>query len=289
VSQAAQLEQANADLVRSNGELEQFAYVASHDLQEPLRKVASFSQLLERRYGDILDERGKQYIAFAVDGAERMQILINDLLAFSRVGRVYDNSATVDLTEALESARKNLSHRIEETGAVIISPALPTVSGEPTLLGLLWQNLLGNAVKFAAGAERPPRVVVTAARADGVWEFAVSDNGIGVDSQFAEKIFVIFQRLHPRGDNYGGTGIGLAMCRKIVEYHGGKIWLDTTHTGPGSTFRFTLPAPAEETPAEKTPAEETPSEEVQLEEVKPKEALPGQRVSGSKASEETAA
>jgi signal transduction histidine kinase len=239
--QAVELERSNADLARSNSELEQFAYVASHDLQEPLRKVASFCQLLERRYGELLDDRGRQYVAFAVDGAERMQVLINDLLAFSRVGRVYDSANDVDLNAVCDSAEQNLAHRIESANAVIERDKLPTVVGDPTLLSMLWQNLLGNALKFS-DPQRPARVQVTCSRQGELWEFAVSDNGIGIDPQFADKIFIIFQRLHSRGDAYGGTGIGLAMCRKIVEHHGGTIWLDTEHTGPGATFRFTLPA-----------------------------------------------
>jgi signal transduction histidine kinase len=239
--QAVELERSNADLARSNGELEQFAYVASHDLQEPLRKVASFCQLIERRYGELLDERGRQYVAFAVDGAERMQVLINDLLTFSRVGRVYDSENEVDLNAVCDNAEQNLTHRIEASSAIIERDKLPTVLGDPMLLNMLWQNLLGNALKFS-DPQRPARVQVTCAREGELWEFAIKDNGIGIDPQFADKIFVIFQRLHSRGDIYGGTGIGLAMCRKIVEHHGGTIWLDPQHSGPGSTFRFTLPA-----------------------------------------------
>ncbi len=240
-AQTAELERANADLARSNSELEQFAYVASHDLQEPLRKVASFCQLLERRYGDLLDERGKQYVAFAVDGAERMQVLINDLLAFSRVGRVYDSESEVDLNAVCDSAEQNLAHRIDAADAVIERDKLPTVVGDPTLLSMLWQNLIGNALKFS-DPQRQPRVEITCELDGDDWQFAVKDNGIGIDPQFADKIFIIFQRLHSRGDAYGGTGIGLAMCRKIVEHHRGTIWLDPEHTGPGATFRFTLPA-----------------------------------------------
>lgn len=236
------LERSNAELARSNSELEQFAYVASHDLQEPLRKVASFTQLIERRYGDLLDERGKQYVHFAVDGAERMQVLINDLLAFSRVGRVYDSTSEVDLNAVCDSAEQNLAHRIEASSATVERDKLPTVTGDPTLLTMLWQNLIGNALKFR-DPQRPPLVRITCEQRDDMWHFAVKDNGIGVDPQFGEKIFIIFQRLHSRGDVYGGTGIGLAMCRKIVEHHGGQIWLDTDDLPPGATFRFTLPAP----------------------------------------------
>ncbi|MGC0418458.1 sensor histidine kinase [Embleya sp. AB8] len=226
------------DLRRSNAELEQFAYVASHDLQEPLRKVASFCQLLEKRYGGQLDERADQYIAFAVDGAKRMQTLINDLLTFSRVGRVDSERGDVDLRESLAHALHALAAAREESGARITADPLPTVPGDALLLGQLVQNLVGNAIKFHG--EQAPRVHV-GARWDGEqWEFSCADNGIGIEPQYADRIFVIFQRLHPK-DAYGGTGIGLAMCKKIVEYHGGRIWLDTETTGGGTTIRWTLP------------------------------------------------
>jgi signal transduction histidine kinase len=228
------------DLQRSNAELEQFAYVASHDLQEPLRKVASFCQLLQARYGGQLDERADQYIEFAVDGAKRMQELINDLLAFSRVGRTQGEMTDVELEAVVRAAEGNLAARIEDTGASVEIGSLPTVHGDPGLLTLVFQNLIGNAIKFRG--EAPPQVRIDA-RADGApdrWEVRVSDNGIGIDPEYADRIFVIFQRLHSRA-TYEGTGIGLAMCRKIVEYHGGRIWL-ATEDGPGSTFCFTLPA-----------------------------------------------
>jgi light-regulated signal transduction histidine kinase (bacteriophytochrome) len=234
----AALDAATADLRRSNTELEQFAYVASHDLQEPLRKVASFCQLLERRYRDKLDERGIQYVDFAVDGAKRMQLLINDLLAFSRVGRHRDEQVVVEAADLVEEARGNLSQVLEESGAVVEVGTLPEVQGEARLLTAVFQNLIGNAVKFRG--EQPPHVRIDAEPGDdGMWEFSVRDNGIGIEEQYAERIFVIFQRLHAK-ERYPGTGIGLSMCRKIVEHHGGRIWLDTTTTG-GTTFRFTLP------------------------------------------------
>jgi signal transduction histidine kinase len=242
---AARAQQADLDgqadeLRRSNAELEQFAYVASHDLQEPLRKVASFCQLLEKRYADKLDERGVQYIEFAVDGAKRMQVLINDLLAFSRVGRLNDARETVELDRPLDLAIKNLAASIEDSGATVTRPAgLPEVTGDPTLLGMLWQNLVGNAIKFRDPA-RPPAVAIAEEEGDdGSWQFCVTDNGIGIPPEFADKVFVIFQRLHAR-DTYGGTGIGLAMCKKIVEHHGGRIWIDTDYTG-GARICFTLP------------------------------------------------
>jgi light-regulated signal transduction histidine kinase (bacteriophytochrome) len=258
----ADLETRSRDLQRSNSELEQFAYVASHDLQEPLRKVASFCQLLQRRYADQLDERANQYIDLAVDGAKRMQALITDLLSFSRVGRGGGRMTRVSLAAALGQAMANLSTDIEATGARIEVGALPVVLGEESLLTAVFQNLLSNALKFR-GPE-PPHVAVAAARSglsaagasheragsDGAgaggpvpdvtsWLVTVSDNGIGIASEFAERIFVIFQRLHGR-DMYPGTGIGLAMCRKIIEYHGGRIWLDTSAES-GSCLRFTLP------------------------------------------------
>ncbi|HEV7423151.1 MAG TPA: CHASE3 domain-containing protein [Mycobacterium sp.] len=244
----AQLDEQTVELRRSNAELEQFAYVASHDLQEPLRKVASFCQLLEKRYGDKLDERGVEYIGFAVDGAKRMQVLINDLLTFSRVGRLSITQDDVDLDATLETALGNLTTAIDESGAEIVRPApLPTVVGDPTLLAMLWQNLVGNAVKFRRdGVE--PRIVVECVPGsgdrDGDWLFTVSDNGIGISEEFVDKVFVIFQRLHGR-DAYSGTGIGLALCKKIVEYHGGSIWIDTVYT-EGTRFHFTLPATPDE-------------------------------------------
>ncbi|MFI6661115.1 ATP-binding protein [Streptomyces sp. NPDC050523] len=233
------LDEQAADLKRSNAELEQFAYVASHDLQEPLRKVSSFTQLLQRRYGDQLDERADQYIGFAVDGANRMQKLINDLLAFSRVGRVHNDHETVDLEAVMRRAVDNLDVAVEESAAEITHDTLPTVVGDITQLTMLWQNLLSNAIKFRS-PDQPPRVHVGAVSSDGIWEFTVSDNGIGIDSEFREKVFVLFQRLHTK-DSYPGTGIGLAMCKKIVEFHGGTITIDPDYS-PGTRVVFTLPA-----------------------------------------------
>lgn len=241
--QKAELDLQADELRRSNAELEQFAYVASHDLQEPLRKVASFCQLLEKRYGSQLDERGKQYIDFAVDGAKRMQVLINDLLTFSRVGRMSDRNQPVRLDQTLDKALTNLSAAVEDTEAVVERPAeLPEILGEPTLLVMLWQNLLSNAIKFRR-PDLAPAVrleVATSAEEPDALLFSVTDNGIGIPPEFAEKVFVIFQRLHAR-DEYTGTGIGLAVCKKIVEYHGGRIWIDTAHTG-GTRICFTLRA-----------------------------------------------
>ena len=237
----ATLQAHTTELQRSNSELEQFAYVASHDLQEPLRKVASFTQLLQRRYAGKLDARADQYIDFAVDGAKRMQALINDLLSYSRVGRSDREPALVSSDAALTQARANLAEHIEETGATIETGHLPLVLAELPLLIAVFQNLLSNALKFSGG--KPPRVVITVRRDEPFWLFSFSDNGIGIEPQYAERIFVIFQRLHERSA-YAGTGIGLSMTRKIIDYFGGRIWLDTTFTG-GTRFYFTLPMPQE--------------------------------------------
>ena len=242
------LDEQAVELRRSNAELEQFAYVASHDLQEPLRKVASFCQLLEKRYGDKLDERGTEYIAFAVDGAKRMQVLINDLLTFSRVGRLNALKTEVDLDSALNTALANLTTTLDETGAEIVRPPgqLPRVLGDPTLLAMVWQNLIGNAVKFRRD-DVAPRIVIDCQGRGDDWLLTVSDNGIGIGEEFVDKVFVIFQRLHGR-DAYAGTGIGLALCKKIVEHHGGTIWIDTSYTD-GTRFCFTFPTVVEESAA----------------------------------------
>jgi signal transduction histidine kinase len=234
------LDEQARDLERSNRDLEQFAYVASHDLQEPLRKVSSFCQLLQRRYGGKLDERGDQYIEFAVDGAQRMQRLINDLLTFSRVGRTTSAFEPVDLREITLAAAAQLDTTRAELEGEIVVGELPQVQGDSSLLRQLLLNLIGNGLKF----RRPdvaPVVRLDARRTDDAWEVTVADNGIGVEPEYAEKIFVIFQRLHGR-EVYSGTGIGLALAKKIVEFHGGRIWLDTApHDEPGAVIRFTLP------------------------------------------------
>ncbi len=249
---AAMLEAQAAELTRSNRDLEQFAYVASHDLQEPLRKVSSFCQLLQRRYQGQLDERADQYIAFAVSGAQRMQRLINDLLTFSRIGRITAGFTDVDLNRVVaEAAAVRPDPGVlpdGDTSASDPAPAgvtwsdLPVVHGEEALLINLFANLIGNSVKF----RRPdvaPRVDISARQIDGQWEISVVDNGIGIEPEYAEKVFVIFQRLHTR-DAYAGTGIGLAVAKKIVEYHGGTIWVDTAHRG-GTAIRFTMPVMVE--------------------------------------------
>ncbi len=235
----AVLEAQTEELRRSNRDLEQFAYVASHDLQEPLRKVASFTQLLGSRYRGQLDERADQYIDFAVDGAKRMQRLINDLLGFSRVGRIGTEVTDVDMDRVFARAVADLAAVAEETGADVTAGDLPTLRGEEALLVQLVTNLVGNGLKFRR-PDVPPVVRVEAERVGDHWQFACRDNGIGIDPQYAERVFVIFQRLHAK-EVYEGTGIGLALCKKIVEYHGGEIWVDQTVT-EGTVVRWTLPA-----------------------------------------------
>jgi len=232
----AKVEAANRDLARSNAELEQFAYVASHDLQEPLRMVSSYTQLLEQRYHAQLDDKGKKYIYYAVDGAVRMQRLITDLLAYSRVGSRAQPLASTDAHSALGEALRNLAATITESQAVVMNDDLPMVVADRSQLVQLFQNLIGNAIKFHG--EKPPVVYVSAERQDQQWRFCVRDNGIGIDPRHFERIFVIFQRLHSR-DEYPGTGIGLAMCRRIIERHGGRLWVESA-PGAGSSFFFTL-------------------------------------------------
>jgi light-regulated signal transduction histidine kinase (bacteriophytochrome) len=236
-----ELRRQGQELERSNADLQQFAYVASHDLSEPLRKVSNFCQLLERQYADQLDDRARQYIYFAVDGAKRMQTLITDLLALSRVGRTTEEFVPVDLNEVFQRVLSSLGDRIAATGArVECRSALPTVPGDASLLESLVENLIGNAIKYRRD-DLAPVVILSAERVEDDWAFSVADNGIGIDPKYAERIFAVFQRLHLR-DQYGGTGIGLALCRKIVEFHGGRIWLDPVQSEPGgATFRFTLP------------------------------------------------
>ena len=230
------LEQAVAELRRSNEELEQFAYVASHDLQEPLRKIASFCDLLESRYTEQLDERAKVYLHYIVDGAMRMQALVNDLLLYSRVTTRGKEFAPTDLEDVLQEAVANLDMAVNESSAHITHDPLPRVNADARQLGRLFQNLVGNAIKYRGDA--PPRIHVAASQENGEWVFSVRDNGIGIAPEYAERIFVIFQRLHTR-EEYGGTGIGLAVCKKIVERHGGRIWVES-QPGSGATFRFSL-------------------------------------------------
>jgi signal transduction histidine kinase len=236
------------ELARSNADLEQFAYVASHDLQEPLRKVSGFCQLLQMRYADQLDERANEYIHYAVDGAKRMQDLINDLLAFSRVGRTTEAFEPVDLGAVVRDVIDVLGPAADDAHATISVGDLPVVAGDRRLLAATLQNLVANALKFRSDVA--PVVDITATLRDGAagdeWIITVADNGIGIDPDYAEQIFTIFNRLH-RKTEYAGTGIGLALAKKIVEFHGGRIWLEPTPP-PGSTFKLALPAtqPSEE-------------------------------------------
>ena len=225
------------ELTRSNEELQNFAYVASHDLQEPLRMVVSYVQLLERKYKGQLDEQADKYINYAVGGAKRMQRLINDLLAYSRVRHADAAFSEVDVGRVVDVATANLEAAVSETGTRITRGPLPTVKGDALQLTQLFQNLVANAIKFRGAA--PPKIDITAEQQNQDWLFRVTDNGIGIAREYFERIFVIFQRLHAQGE-YGGTGIGLALAKKIVERHGGKMWVES-EPGKGSTFFFTLP------------------------------------------------
>jgi light-regulated signal transduction histidine kinase (bacteriophytochrome) len=240
----AELQRSNAELRRSNAELGQFAYEAAHELQEPLRKVAGFCQLLQLQYSGQLDATANEYIDYAVDGAIRMQALITSLLALSRVGRNDRDLARVSCASALSEAMATLSSAIHDAGVVIETTELPSVRAEFALLTSMFRNLLSNAIRFRG--HRPPVVRVSVERQDdGFWQFSVADNGIGVAAEYAERIFGIFQRLDNRATR-PGAGIGLAMCRGIVEFFGGRIWLDTDYQD-GARFVFTLPiAPAED-------------------------------------------
>lgn len=226
------------ELARSNADLEQFAYVASHDLQEPLRMVTAYTQLLGERYRGKLDENADKFIGYASEGAQRMQVLIHDLLAFSRVGRNGPASKSIDCNAVMQEVLQTLASTIRESGATVNYAELPAVWADRTQLAQLFQNLIGNAIKFR-GSE-PAVVAVQAEKSGQQWQFSVSDNGIGIAPEHAENIFVVFQRLHARTE-YPGNGIGLAICKKIVEHYGGKIWMES-QSGQGSTFKFTLPA-----------------------------------------------
>ncbi|WP_221091306.1 PAS domain S-box protein [Deinococcus aquaedulcis] len=235
----AELQQANRELARSNTELERFAFVASHDLQEPLRSIASFSELLDRRYGGRLDDQGRQYLGIVTRGAQRMKSLIDDLLVFSRLNAVHEPFTQVDMNAVLREALARLHAATEAAGAQIKVGPLPVVSGAPEELTRLVQNLLGNALKFRRDGV-PPEVCVLAQAEAGLWHFTVADNGIGIEPQYQHKVFEMFQRLHIR-DRYEGTGLGLAIVRKIAERHGGAVWLDS-EPGRGTTVHFTLQA-----------------------------------------------
>ena len=234
----AQVTDQAEELARSNRELEQFAYVASHDLQEPLRMVSSYVSLLGRRYGGQLDERADKYIHFAVDGANRMQRLITDLLAYSRVGTRGAEMEESAIADVVQQALANLEIAIRESDAEIVYSDLPHVIGDSSQLGQLFQNIIGNALKFKT--ERRPRIEIEAERTDDHWTFCVRDNGIGFDQRYADRIFGVFKRLH-RNSDIPGTGIGLAICQRIIDRHGGRIWAES-ETGNGARFFFTLPA-----------------------------------------------
>jgi signal transduction histidine kinase len=225
------------ELARSNADLEQFAYIASHDLQEPLRMVAAYTKLIAERYRGRLDENGDKFIAYACEGALRMQTLIQDLLAFSRVGRAGAKIISVDCAAAMAEVLLTLGPVIREHEAVVTYTSLPVVQMEASQMTQVFQNLIANAIKFHG--EQPPKISVRAEKAGTEWLFTVSDNGIGIAPENAEAVFVVFHRLHTRTE-YPGNGIGLAICKKIIELNGGKIWVEP-HVGEGSTFKFTLP------------------------------------------------
>lgn len=225
------------ELRRSNAELEQFAYVASHDLQEPLRMVANYTELLAQRYAGQIDERADKYIRYASDGARRMQQLVADLLAYSRVGSQGKPLVPVEADQVLEAVTHSLQRLLRESGGTVEVGPLPRVQADEGQLHQLLQNLISNAIKFRA--EAPPRVRVSARPQGHRWLFQVSDNGIGIDMQYAQRVFQMFQRLHELG-RYEGSGIGLAIAKRIVERHGGSIWIDSA-PGQGSTVSFTLP------------------------------------------------
>jgi signal transduction histidine kinase len=226
------------ELARSNADLEQFAYVASHDLQEPLRMVTAYTQLLSERYHGQLDESAAKFLGYASEGAQRMQVLIQDLLAFSRVGRNSAACGSVDCNAVMADVLLTLASAILESGAVVTHAGLPAVWGVRTQMAQVFQNLIGNAIKFRG--KEPPVVSVQSEKSGQHWQFSVSDNGIGIPPEYAENIFVVFQRLHTRNE-YPGNGIGLAICKKIIERCGGRIWMES-QAGSGSTFKFIMPS-----------------------------------------------
>ncbi len=243
VAERAAAEQAlvkkTSELGRSNADLEQFAYVASHDLQEPLRMVSSYVQLFEKRYHGLVDAQAAKYIAYAVEGAKRMQTLIAGLLEYSRVGRAAVEATEVRLGDLLDEVLQNLATSLAETGARVTCGDLPTVAGDAQQLLQVMQNLVANAEKFRRSGTSP-KIHVSAERAGDLWVVSVADDGIGIEPEYFERVFVIFQRLHTRAE-YPGTGIGLSICKKVVERHGGRIWVESA-PGAGTTFRFSVPA-----------------------------------------------
>jgi light-regulated signal transduction histidine kinase (bacteriophytochrome) len=232
------VQQRTAALQRSNDELRRFAYVASHDLREPLRTVSNYLQLIEMRYADLLDDEGHEFFAFAVGGAKRMRDLIDALLAYSRVETQVHEFVPVDCQEVVDEVCQQLQVAIDEAGATIIHEGLPQIKADKQLILQLFQNLISNALKYRG--DREPEIHIDATRHQKEWRFCVRDNGIGIEAQYLERIFVIFQRLHHQTE-YPGTGIGLAICKKTVELHGGRMWVES-QVGEGSTFYFTIPA-----------------------------------------------
>jgi light-regulated signal transduction histidine kinase (bacteriophytochrome) len=232
------LVRALGELESSNKELEQFASVASHDLQEPLRKIAGFTELLERRYRDRLDGDADRYLTYIVDAAKRMRILIDELLSYSRLGRGERKYLPIDCNKVLEQVLGDMEKTMKESGALVTHDELPAITADGVQLGQVFQNLIANAVKFCGNGQ--PRIHVSARHEGDEWIFSVRDNGIGIEPQFFPRIFGMFQRLHTQTE-YPGSGIGLAVCKKIIERHGGRIWVEST-VGKGSTFCFALPA-----------------------------------------------
>lgn len=232
-----QLKEKALELQESNRELEQFAYTASHDLKEPLRMIRNFMDLLEKNYAPQLDDKAKKYIHFAADGAKRMNELIDDLLEYSRISRLYSEFETVDMNKLVDSVIGMFEAQIEEQNAVVGREQLPQVIGVPVSLKLVFQNLIGNALKYH-DKNTAPRVEIKGEETETHWAFSVSDNGIGIDEKYFDEIFLLFKRLHSNSE-YSGTGMGLAMCKKVVEQHGGEIWV-TSEKGKGSTFYFTI-------------------------------------------------
>jgi light-regulated signal transduction histidine kinase (bacteriophytochrome) len=235
------LEQQAGDLQRSNIELEQFAYLASHDLQEPLRVVGSYCDLLEKRYSDQLDDQAREFIGYAVDGAQRMRSLIDDLLDYSKVGSEKIGISTFDIGDTIESSLRALHTLITENDADISWEEMPMVRGSSALMAQVFQNLIGNAIKFRTAEH--PRIRISAERDGAMWKIGVADNGIGIQPEYADRVFRIFQRLHSRGE-YAGNGLGLALCQRVVSRHGGEIWIETSRMR-GATINFTLPALAD--------------------------------------------
>jgi light-regulated signal transduction histidine kinase (bacteriophytochrome) len=240
------LNQSMKNLKRSNEDLERFAYVTSHDLQEPVRMITIYAQLLARRYKGKLDADADEYIRYIEQGGKRMTDLITDLLEFSRAGTRTQTLISVDTETVLDEALTDLRRTIEKAGAVVTHDPLPTVRADAVQLRQVFQNLIGNAVKFRQ-QDGQPRIHVSAERLEGAWRFSVTDNGIGIEPEYRDKIFVVFQRLHAQ-DTYEGTGIGLAIVKRIIERHGGRIWVES-EVGKGSTFYFTIPDPNTDCPA----------------------------------------